>query len=171
MFFGQLFIMPFIFQREANGVSHFAYMICGEIPSIFLTTNMIERENFGRKHSLALFFALAALFNFGLVYFENIVLVALSRLTMKCIFQILSPYTAESYPTRLRSHGLAFCGGVGRLGSILMPMLVFRLYNISSYLVFVSFMGASMIGLYSSLSGHETLNTIMDEIFLESPAD
>ena len=127
---------------------------------------MIERDKFGRRNSLALFFMLAALLNFGLIYYENIVLVALSRLTMKATFQILYPYTTESFSTRLRSNGLAFCSGIGRLGSILMPMLVFSLYQKDSYLVFVAFMAASMIGLYSSLSGHETLNHSMDDISL-----
>ena len=167
MFNGQLFIMPFIFQKQAGGIGHFAEMICGEIPSIFLTSNMIERESLGRRNSLAIFFAMAALLNFGLIYYENIILVALSRLAIKSIFQILYPYTTESFSTRSRSHGLAFCGGIGRLGSMLMPMLIFPLYQMNSYFVFVAFMGACMIGLYSSLSGHETLNRGIDDVSLE----
>ena len=142
-------------------------MICGEIPSIFLTSIMIENEKLGRRNSLALFFTLAALLNFGLIYYQNINLIALSRLAMKSIFQILYPYTTESFSTRSRAHGLAFCGGVGRLGSIIMPMIIFPLFKIDSYLVFVIFMAASMVGLYSSLSGHETLNRNIDDLSLE----
>lgn len=44
MFFGQLFIMPFIFEKKESGAfTQFAQMILGELPSIFLTFNMIER--------------------------------------------------------------------------------------------------------------------------------
>jgi hypothetical protein len=68
-------------------------MIFGELPSIFLTFNMIERNNFGRKNSLAIFFCAAALLNFSLVYIENIVVISLSRLAMKSILQILYPFT------------------------------------------------------------------------------
>lgn len=42
MFYGQLFIMPFIFeQKNTDAFSHFAQMILGELPSILLTFNMI----------------------------------------------------------------------------------------------------------------------------------
>lgn len=42
MFYGQLFIMPFIFAKnESGGFSQFAQMILGELPSIVLTFNMI----------------------------------------------------------------------------------------------------------------------------------
>lgn len=81
---------------------------------------------------------------------------------MKSIVQILYPFTTESYSTPLRSSGLAFCAGIGRLGSILMPMIVYPLYQIDPYLVFVAFMGASMLGLYSSMSSNETLNHSLD---------
>ena len=92
---------------------------------------------------------------------------ALSRLAIKSIFQILYPYTTESFSTRSRSHGLAFCGGIGRLGSIIMPMIIFPLFQLNSYLVFVAFMASAMIGFFSSLSGHETLNRGIDDISLE----
>lgn len=132
---------------------------------------MIERESLGRRNSLAIFFAMAALLNFGLIYYENIILVALSRLAIKSIFQILYPYTTESFSTRSRSHGIAFCGGIGRLGSMFMPMLIFPLYLMNSYFVFVAFMAACMVGLFSSLSGHETLNRGIDDISLEVEMD
>jgi len=47
---------------------------------------------------------------------------------------------------------LAFCAGAGRLGSILMPIIVYPLYKIDSYLVFVAFMIASSIGVYSGMN-------------------
>lgn len=123
---------------------------------------MIEREKLGRKNSIAIFFILAALLNLSLIYIESVLIISLSRLAMKSVLQILYPFTTESYSTPMRSNGLAFCAGIGRLGSILMPMLVYPLYQFDPYLVFVSFMMASMIGLYSSLSMHETLHHSLD---------
>lgn len=105
-------------------------MILGEVPSIILTFNMIERNNFGRKNSLAIFFVVAALLNFSLVYVESIIIISISRLAMKSVLQILYPFTTESYSTTLRSNGLAFCIGMGRLANILMPIVVYPLYMI-----------------------------------------
>lgn len=44
MFYGQLFIMPFMFEsKESSVFTRFTQMISGEVPSILLTFNMIER--------------------------------------------------------------------------------------------------------------------------------
>lgn len=115
---------------------------------------MIEREKLGRKNSIAIFFFIAALLNFSLIYIESVFIISLSRLAMKSVLQILYPFTTESYSTSLRSSGLAFCSGIGRIGSIIMPMLVYPIYQIEPYFVFVAFMVTSMIGLYSTLSTH-----------------
>lgn len=155
MFYGQLFIMPFMFENKlASTFTQFTQMISGELPSILLTFNMIEREKLGRKNSIAIFFTIAALLNLSLVYIESVLIISLSRLAMKSVLQILYPFTTESYTTPLRSSGLAFCAGIGRLGSIIMPIIVYPLYQLDPYLVFVVFMMASMIGLYSSLNTH-----------------
>ena len=94
-----------------------------------MTINMIERERLGRKYTLVIFFLAATLLNFTSIYYNSIVIIAVTRMSMKSIFQILYPLTAESYPTPLRSFGLAFCSGLGRIGSIIMPMLIFPLYE------------------------------------------
>lgn len=86
---------------------------------------------------------------------------------MKSVIQILYPFTTESYSTPLRSSGLAFCAGIGRLGSILMPLIVYPLYQIDPYFVFVAFMGASMLGLYISMNSHETLHHSLDDVDFE----
>lgn len=81
---------------------------------------------------------------------------------MKSVLQILYPFTTESYSTPLRTSGLAFCAGVGRIGSIIMPLLVYPLYQMAPYLVFVSFLVASLLGLYSAMNTHETLHHSID---------
>ncbi len=68
-------------------------MISGEVPSILLTFNMIEREKLGRKNSIAIFFIASALLNFSLIYVESVLIISLSRLAMKSILQILFPFT------------------------------------------------------------------------------
>lgn len=168
MFYGQLFIMPFIFEKKESGVfAQFAQMILGELPSIFLTFNMIDRQTFGRRNSIVIFFGVTALLNLSLVYVESIFVISLSRLAMKSILQILYPFTTESYSTALRSSGLAFCAGVGRLGSILMPIVVYPLYQMNANFVFVSFLVASLIGVYSGINSKETLNHSLDDFDLE----
>ena len=48
---------------------------------------------------------------------------------MKAIFQMLYPFTSESYPTSIRSIGFALNSFFGRLGATLMPFLIYPLYN------------------------------------------
>ena len=94
MFYGQLFIMPFMFENKLSSTfTQFTQMISGEIPSILLTFNMIEREKLGRKNSIAIFFIIAALLNLSLVYIESVLIISLSRLAMKSVLQILYPFT------------------------------------------------------------------------------
>lgn len=81
---------------------------------------------------------------------------------MKSILQILYPFTTESYTTSLRSSGLAFCTGVGRLGAIIMPMIVYPLYQIDPYLVFLAFLAVSVLGILSAIFSHETLHHSLD---------
>jgi ABC-type transport system involved in cytochrome c biogenesis permease component len=50
-----------------------------------------------------------------------------------------------------------------------MPILVYPLFQIAPYLVFVSFLVASMLGLYSTLSTHETLHHSLDSYEFELP--
>lgn len=109
-----------------------------------------------------IFFTAAALLNLSLVYIESVIIIALSRLAMKSVLQILYPFTTESYTTSLRSSGLAFCTGVGRLGSILMPIIVYPLYQIDSYLVFLAFLAVSVLGILSAIFSQETLNHSLD---------
>jgi hypothetical protein len=48
---------------------------------------------------------------------------------MKAIFQMLYPFSSESYPTSARSIGFAVNSFFGRIGSTLMPFIVYPLYN------------------------------------------
>ena len=39
-------------------------------------------------------------------------------------FGVIFNYTAELYPTQIRASGFGFCSAMGRLGSILAPLLI-----------------------------------------------
>lgn len=71
---------------------------------------------------------------------------------MKLCFQMLYPLTTESFGTLVRTTGFGFCSALGRLGSVIMPYMIFPiLHHMGSDSVFsvfavVSFLGA--IGAY-----------------------
>jgi hypothetical protein len=43
---------------------------------------------------------------------------------MKNVYQVLYPLTTESFYTNFRAKGFGFCSGVGRIGSILMGVVL-----------------------------------------------
>lgn len=48
---------------------------------------------------------------------------------MKATFQMLYPFTSESYPTSARSMGFALNSFFGRIGATVMPFVIYPLYN------------------------------------------
>lgn len=69
---------------------------------------------------------------------------------MKSIFQMLYPFTSESYQTPVRSIGFATNSFFGRIGATVMPFIIYPLYvnyPKSPFLLLglVSFAGAASI--------------------------
>lgn len=90
---------------------------------------------------------------------------------MKAIFQMLSPFTSESYPTSARSIGVAFNSCFGRIGSTLMPFIIYPLYNQYANSPFLLF---SLLCLFGAMSINsikkDTLNMPLDGIDNEPPS-
>ena len=65
---------------------------------------------------------------------------------MKECFQMLYPFTTESYDTLTRTFGYGFNGAVGRLGSTVMPYIVLPLLDVNVDLIFVTFAISGICG-------------------------
>ena len=110
---------------------------CAEIPALLVTVFLIN--NIGRKLSAAVEFALAALSMTMLMVCSShnvlLVFIFIGRGLLASIFQILFLYTAEVFPTNIRSVGLGVCSMFARFGSIITPFAAQVLIVESFYLV------------------------------------
>ena len=139
-FYGMLFILPFILSKlEMNnssgtgGLDGLLYTIAGEVPSIVIAMYIVEKEFFGRKGTIVYSNVLATA-TFLLAYVAPISLLipllTLGRLFLKLNFAMIYPLTTEYYPTTIRTAGMGFASGVGRLGSTVMPYVLLSMLNV-----------------------------------------
>lgn len=163
MYYGQLIILPFIYGKENATFSSYILTIVGEAPSLIVSFLVVDRPGFGRKRSLTAFFGFAGLMH--LIFASNFMTIfsSASRFFMKLCFQMLYPFTTESYGTLNRTIGFGYCSAFGRVGATVMPYIVFPLLEISKELVFVSFVVVSLLGMVTSnMVPNETLGAGLD---------
>ena len=138
--------MPFVLgkAKEEEGFGDMMATLLGEIPAIFIGLYLIDKEKYGRKNTLTIFFAISALANIGC--FFNIFFVFFSILARFC-FRVSSSmiyaYTTEVYSTYFRTIGIGWASGMGRVGTCLMPYIIFPLfytYTFLPYLLFTVYM-------------------------------
>lgn len=170
--FGQYVILPFILISQSSGFGTLLLAIMGEIPSIALSTIIIDYKNLGRRNSLALFMLVMIIINL-LIYVseENYfgILISAERFIMKNSFSMLVPLTSELYPTNFRTIGYGFATGVGRFAATICPYILFPLlyWNVmSSFLLF------SLLSLFAFIASftmlHETSGKHLDTLLLEN---
>ncbi|EFO92676.1 hypothetical protein CRE_16349 [Caenorhabditis remanei] len=96
-----------------------------EFPGLIITVLIIEW--FGRKKTMALEYAIFAVFTFLLYFcldrFTVTVLIFVARAFISGAFQCAYVYTPEVYPTTLRAVGLGTCSAMARIGAIVTPFI------------------------------------------------
>jgi len=173
-FYGMLFILPFILSAiegtssggGTGGLNGLLYTIAGEIPSILIALVIIERESFGRKGTIIYSNILATLIFFIAFLSPISILVPLlsvGRLFLKLNFAMIYPLTTEFYPTTIRTAGMGFASGVGRLGSSVMPYVLLGLFDISILTPMLGFAVCSAIhGVAAYLLPYDTRGKQLD---------
>jgi len=173
-FYGMLFILPFILSKleggsesgGTGGLNGLLYTIAGEIPSIVIALFIIEREAFGRKGTIIYANILATLIFFIAFISSTSILVPLlsvGRLFLKLNFAMIYPLTTEFYPTTIRTAGMGFASGVGRLGSAIMPYGLLRMFEISTLTPMLGFAICSAIhGVAAYLLPYDTRGKQLD---------
>ena len=88
----------------------------------------------------------------------------MSKFSISAFYGVLITYTAEVYPTKLRSQAYGFLMMGGRVATVMLPYLIFywELYVGSETLVMLAFV--SLIALFTLFLLEETLDQDMDEL-------
>jgi hypothetical protein len=142
----------------------YAWTICGEVPTLIVSLLVVDRPGFGRRQSLTIFFALAGMLHLLYGLKQLTLFLSGGLFFMKLCFQMLIPLTTESYGTLNRTIGFGFCSAMGRVGGIIMPYIVFPLLKLGNYMVFLSFILASVLGMILSITvPQDTLGSGLDE--------
>lgn len=123
--------------------------ILGELPSMVVFYFLIEIPSFGRKNSLFLVCLLLAVSNL-MCYYQILFdfSLGLARFCFRGVSIMVYVYTTEEYKTSYRAIGIAYATCLGRVGTIIMPYIVFPLlyFNpLNPYLPFMAFALFSII--------------------------
>ena len=96
-FYGQLTIEALHISGEKvnlrSGLYKYFFTVFGELPSLLLTLFMIDHPKYGRKNSLAIFFAGATIFHLMFAFTSFTTMGSIARFFMKDVFSILYPLT------------------------------------------------------------------------------
>ena len=131
----------------------------------FLTTSVTEIPFFlviymiidviGRKLCLALEYGLALLAIMALLFCSSrtiiVVFISISRGAIACSFTTIYLYSAEVFPTNVRSVGIGCCSMFARLGSMVTPFVAQVLVYQSFYLVIALYAIPLVLSVISSL--------------------
>lgn len=135
-YYGLIFALPQILHDSKGsgflgGASVQVFIVTlFKIPGIIVAFFLLRSPGIGHKPSLAVllgFTALAAwsypeLVSIGAM-FSSFVAACCLKLATSAAFIILYVFVLEVYPTQIRSTGMAICTMVGRLGSIMSPVV------------------------------------------------
>ncbi|CAD8098915.1 unnamed protein product [Paramecium sonneborni] len=123
--------------------------ILGAVAAAFF----IELKGFGRKNSLIIFFtiqAITAILAFYDVEHHFIYWATASKFFLSMTFIFSFQYTAEVYPTKIRTTGIGMANGIGRLGGVIMPWICMYMNSQQLRSPFILFSILSIITSFSN---------------------
>lgn len=100
-----------------------------EIPGVFLP--LVTMDRFGRRYSICGCLLVTGVAVMTTLFIGedmrtlNLFLYLIGKLAITASFTILYFYTAEIFPTNVRSTLLSFCSTLGRFGSMIAPMTMY----------------------------------------------
>jgi putative MFS transporter len=167
VFYGINFILPFFLNQRDNelqlhnkyegGIMILIVTSFGETVSGVIAYFIIDTETFGRKKSLALSQAIAALSCFIIYFFELssfyilVISLTLGRGFAKMCFSVVLPFIAELYPTSLRIIGIGLASALARFASCIMPIVAIKIFYINAFSPFILFFVFSFIGFIATM--------------------
>lgn len=143
MFYGYIFIYPQILENIEHEDSliysskdlHYKMIISSlmNIPSTPIAGFLSEHPKLGRRYSLVLTFAMAAILSLmcllyqGFIFYFGICV----KFLLYIAFGIITIYTTEIYPTKIRNLGNACANSITRIGGIISPFLLEYLFDLT----------------------------------------
>ena len=152
MFYGQLTLLPYWLNNSKKSFKGLFLSLLGEFPVCIIAFIFVEKQACGRKRMIIIFAALESVtaLSMYLLFDKNLLLVPclfINRFFMKGLFSILYVYTSEIFPTNIRVVGYAWANSIGKVSSLLMPFIVFYLYDINPKLPLLTFMICGLLAL------------------------
>lgn len=167
IFYGLVFILPFFLNEwdklnkidntAENAIIKLLVTTAGEGASGILAYILVETETFGRKYSLAMgqiVCSLGCLLAFKIPIEDEFFLVmtlTIARFFGKMSFAVIYPFTAEIYPTFLRTKGIGAAAAIGRLASSIMPIITIKVFYSNMYTPFLLFFAFGMFSVVGTL--------------------
>lgn len=184
IFYGQTFILPFILsenqsqlqqqikesKNKSAGFLDSPFMkiiipILIEIPASFISAILVDRKELGRKNTVALAFLSASVFYFFCYFLSWNILyfITLARFVLVIGYSIKYTFTSEIYHTEIRSTGVGLASAFGRLGLIIMPIILLKICEINNFLPFLVFFIIAIIGYIDvNMMEYDTTNQKLD---------
>jgi len=120
----------------------------GDIVSAAVASFLIELKGFGRKNSMIIFFVLQGMSCF-IVYLDEadrfIIWCTISKMFLSMNFIFNYQFTAEIYPTKIRTTGIGMANGIGRMGGVIVPWISMSLMHINLLSPFLLFSAISLL--------------------------
>ncbi len=153
-----------------NSLEYMVIILMAQLPGCLAAAALIDK--IGRKWTLAPFMFLCgiATYLFGLAKTTETILLWGSMIAFFNLgaWGTMTAFTAEMYPTRLRSTGVGWANAFGRVGGIIAPSVtgvILGQWNGNYELVFVTFAAMTIVGgLNVALLGEETVGRSLEEL-------
>jgi len=167
MYYGQLVVMPFMLGKTTKSFLGYFLTLMGEAPSIIVSLYIVDVPSLGRKNSLVLTLMISTIFHVlcYVISKKHVSFIASSaRFFMKQSFAMLYPFTAESYPTLMRTIGFGWASGIGRIGATIVPFIMFSLIEYDVYSSFLLFAVFSAFGVWAAITlPFDTMGRSLDD--------
>jgi MFS transporter, putative metabolite:H+ symporter len=171
VYYGMVLILPYFLSNLKNGKTallKLVFITTLESLTYFLIHALIDHPKIGRKYLIFLGLGVSGITSL-LSLFQNIDgiiligLFALGRFFSKMCFAVVFSFTAELYPTPLRTLGVGFSSAFGRVGSFIMPFITLNLYYVDPFYPFFVFAFFGFLGAWAShCIPHDTAGTYLD---------
>ena len=178
IYYGIIFISPMLLNLVpsnsspiSSGLLGFTIIVFGELPGIIFVYYIIDNPNFGRKKSL-MYSSIGNVIVFSFACYLTIDWITLlfffakSFVLMTCL--LVQQYTADLYSTSIRGLGLGWYNAIGKIASMLMPMIITPSFAISPLLSLTIFAGFALLGaLFSYFLKDDLTGKAIDQISVE----
>jgi len=162
IYFGILLMLPYVLQRVSDSgnieptvvanpddLPSIALSVLVESFSVIVAALFVDTKSVGRKKLLIIFYFLTALAcGGGTVYISRGIFVAWITVA-KILVNVCSYYfylfTVEIYPTKYRATGMGLATAVGKLSTVFMPWISYRLTDIYILAPFGLFAGLACL--------------------------